>query len=133
MSKMVLPVLLLADSFATCDLSISSCRDNKGYKMTYDNEIEVDNDNTDQFAGFGKETTLELVESEDGRLLLRDAEQDDEALMTIDFSEKLKELLGSDTQAIGQHMIHAAIQVIMQKQMSQWHAHVYDKEPTHYS
>lgn len=101
--------------------------------MTYDNEIEVDNDNTDQFAGFGKETTLELVESEDGRLLLRDAEQDDEALMTIDFSEKLKELLASDTQAIGQHMIHAAIQVIMQKQMSQWHAHVYDKEPTHYS
>ena len=53
--------------------------------------------------------------------------------MTIDFSDKLKDLLGSDTQAIGQHMIHAAIQVIMQKQMSQWHAHVYDKEPTHYS
>ena len=53
--------------------------------------------------------------------------------MTIDCSDKLKEILGSDTQAIGQHMIHAAIQVIMQKQMSQWHAHVYDKEPTHYS
>ncbi|MDX2374076.1 hypothetical protein NJD71_08035 [Psychrobacter sp. PP-21] len=103
--------------------------------MTYDidNDIEVDNDGSDQFTGFAKETTLELVESEDGRLLLRDAEQDEEPLMTIEFSDKLKELLGSDTQAVGQHMIHAAIQVIMQKQMSKWHAHVYDKEPTHYS
>lgn len=99
-----------------------------------DNEIEVDNESTDQFAGLAKETTLELVEADNGTLLLRDAEKkDDEPLMTIDFSDKLKELLGSDTQAIGQHMIHAAIQVIMQKQMSQWHAHVYDKEPTHYS
>ena len=98
-----------------------------------DNDIEVDNDRKDRFAGFAKETTLELVESAEGKLLLRDTEKEDEPLMTIDFSDKLKELLGSDTQAIGQHMIHAAIQVIMQKQMSQWHAHVYDKEPTHYS
>lgn len=98
-----------------------------------DNEIEVDNENSDQFAGFGRETTLELVEADDGRLLLRDAEQNEAPFMTIDFSEKLKDILGSDTQAIGQHMIHAAIQVIMQKQMSQWHAHVYDKEPAHYS
>jgi len=98
-----------------------------------DNEIEVDNDTQDKFSGFAKETTLELVEADDGKLLLRDAEQDEAPLMTIDFSDKLKELLGSDTQAIGQHMIHAAIQVIMQKQMSQWHAHVYDKEPKHYS
>lgn len=98
-----------------------------------DNDIEVDKENNDPFAGFAQETTLELVEADDGRLLLRDAENNDEPLMTIDFSDKLKDLLGSDTQAIGQHMIHAAIQVIMQKQMSQWHAHVYDKEPKHYS
>ena len=98
-----------------------------------DNESEVDHDSAEQFASFAKETTLELVESDDGRLLLRDTEKDDEPLMSIDFSDKLKDLLGSDTQSIGQHMIHAAIQVIMQKQMSQWHAHVYDKEPTNYS
>ncbi|WP_350559974.1 hypothetical protein [Psychrobacter sp. CAL346-MNA-CIBAN-0220] len=99
-----------------------------------DNEIEVDNDSSDQFTEFAKETTLELVEADNGTLLLQDADdKDDVPLMTIDFSDKLKELLGSDTQAIGQHMIHAAIQVIMQKQMSQWHAHVYDKEPTNYS
>ncbi|MGP4714118.1 hypothetical protein [uncultured Psychrobacter sp.] len=98
-----------------------------------DNEIEVDHDSSDHFNGFAKETTLELVEGDNGKLLLRDTEKEGAPLMTIDFSEKLKELLGSDTQAIGQHMIHAAIQVIMQKQMSQWHAHVYDKEPKHYS
>ncbi len=98
-----------------------------------DKEVEFDKESSDQFAGFAKETTLELIESEDGTLLLRDADTHDEPLMTIDFSDKLKELLGSDTQAIGQHMIHAAIQVIVQKQMSQWHAHVYDKEPLHYS
>ena len=106
--------------------------------MPYDSdneiEIEIDTDNTDPFAaGFAKETTLELIEAEDGRLLLRDTEKEDEPLMTLEFSDKLKTLLGSDTQGIGQHMIHAAIQVIMQKQMSQWHAHVYDKEHTHYS
>ncbi len=98
-----------------------------------DNESDVDNEPSDHFSGFAKETTLELVEVENGTLLLRDTEKNDEPLMTLDFSDKLKELLGHDTQAIGQHMIHAAIQVIMQKQMSQWHAHVYDKEPTHYS
>lgn len=98
-----------------------------------DNESEIEHDSGEQFASFAKETTLELVESDDGRLLLRDTEKDEEPLMTIDFSDKLKDLLGSDTQSIGQHMIHAAIQVIMQKQMSKWHAHVYDKEPTNYS
>lgn len=101
--------------------------------MTYDNETEVDKESSDQFSGLAKETTLELVEADNGTLLLRDTEKDEEPLMTIDFSDKLKDLLGQDTQSIGQHMIHAAIQVIMQKQMSQWHAHVYDKEPAHYS
>ncbi len=101
--------------------------------MPYDIDNEVEHDSGEQFASFAKETTLELVESDNGRLLLRDTEKDEEPLMTIDFSDKLKDLLGSDTQSIGQHMIHAAIQVIMQKQMSKWHAHVYDKEPTNYS
>lgn len=102
--------------------------------MPYDIDKEIDFDaETERFAKMAKETTLELIENEAGQLLLRETGNSDEALMTIDFSDKLKELLGTDTQAIGQHMIHAAIQVIMQKQMSQWHAHVYDKEPTHYS
>lgn len=58
-----------------------------------DNEIEVDIDSTDQFAGLAKETTLELVEADNGRLLLRDAENDEEPLMTIDFLTSSKNCL----------------------------------------
>lgn len=94
---------------------------------------ELDKDTKDKFNSFAKETMLELVEADDGRLLLRDMNGEQDALVTIGFSDKIKEILGSDTQLIGHHMIHAAIQAIMQKQISRWHAHVYDEEPTHYS
>lgn len=76
---------------------------------------------------------LEFVEQEDGKLVLRSSDEKDEPWVSIEFSDKVKEMLGSDTQFIGQHMIHAAIQSLMQKQMSQWHAHVYDEEPVHFS
>lgn len=94
---------------------------------------ELDKDAKDKFTSFAKETMLELIEADDGRLMLRDMEGDKEALVTIGFSDKIRDILGSDAQIIGHHMIHAAIQVIMQKQISRWHAHVYDEEPTHYS
>ena len=96
-------------------------------------EHDLDNESRDKFNSFAKETMLELIEADDGRLMLRDMEGEHDALVTIDFSDKIKDILGSDTQVIGQHMIHAAIQIIMQKQISQWHANVYDEEPTHYS
>nr|WP_227429282.1 hypothetical protein [Psychrobacter sp. I-STPA6b] len=76
---------------------------------------------------------LELVELEGGKLVLRDVNSKQDPLVTIDFADKIYDVLGKDAQFIGQHMIHAAIQVIMHKQMSQWHAHVYDEEPKHYS
>lgn len=102
--------------------------------MPYDIDKEIDFDlETERFAKMAKETTLELIENDQGQLLLRETGSSDDALMTIDFSDKLKELLGTDTHAIGQHMIQAAIQVIMQKQISRWHAQVYDQEPTRYS
>lgn len=90
------------------------------------------NDST-QKESFATETMLELTESEDGRLLLRDMEGKESPLVSIEFSDKVKDMLGEDTRTIGQHMIHAAIQVIMHKQMNQWHAHVYDEEPENYS
>ena len=107
--------------------------------MTYehDNEMtdkaEPEKETQDKYSSFGKETMLELVELEGGRLVLRDVNAKQEPLVTIDFADKIYEMLGKDAQFIGQHMIHAAVQVIMHKQMSQWHAHVYDEEPTHYS
>lgn len=76
---------------------------------------------------------LEFVEQEDGKLVLRTANDEAEVLVSIDFSDKVKDMLGDDTQLIGQSMIQAAIQTLMQKQLSQWHANVYDEEPTHYS
>ena len=96
-------------------------------------EHDLDSESRDKFNSFAKETMLELIEADDGRLMLRDMEGEHDALVTIAFSDKIKDILGSDTQVIGQHMIHAAIQIIMQKQISQWHANVYDEEPTHYS
>lgn len=76
---------------------------------------------------------LEFVQQEDGKLVLRTANDEAEPLVSIEFSDKVKEMLGEDTQLIGQSMIQAAIQTLMQKQLSQWHANVYDEEPAHYS
>lgn len=75
---------------------------------------------------------LEFVEQDDGKLVLRSSDEA-QPWVSIEFSDKVKEMLGNDTQFIGQHMIHAAIQSFMHKQISQWHAHVYDEEPEHYS
>ena len=76
---------------------------------------------------------LEFIEQADGKMVLRTSNDESENLVSIEFSDKVKELLGDDTQLIGQSMIHAAIQTLMQKQLSQWHANVYDEEPVHYS
>ena len=76
---------------------------------------------------------LEFIEEDDGKMVLRTSNNESEDLVSIEFSDKVKEMLGDDTQLIGQSMIHAAIQTLMQKQLSQWHANVYDEEPMHYS
>lgn len=78
---------------------------------------------------------LEFIEQEDGKLVLRSASDSDQDMpwVSIEFSDKVKDLLGNDVQFIGQHMIHAAVQSLMQKQLSQWHAQVYDQEPEHFS
>ncbi|MFW2177706.1 MULTISPECIES: hypothetical protein [unclassified Moraxella] len=76
---------------------------------------------------------LEFVEQEDGKMVLRASDEKDQPWVSIEFSDKVKEMLGGDTQFIGQHMIHAAIQSFMQKQMSHYHAHVHDVEPEHFS
>ena len=83
--------------------------------------------------GFTQETMLELIELEDGSLVLRDVHGKEEPMVTIDFSEKVTSLRGQEVRMVGQHMIHAAIQSIMYQQLKQWHANVYDEEPPHYS
>ncbi|MCP3896342.1 MAG: hypothetical protein GY683_00460 [Moraxella sp.] len=81
-----------------------------------------------------KEAILEFVEREDGVLTLQEVGNEDEPMVTIQFSEQVKAMIGKDEiQNVGQNMIHAAIATVMQRQMNAWHAHVYDEQPAHYS
>lgn len=81
-----------------------------------------------------KEAILEFVEREDGVLSLQEVGGIDEPMVTIAFSEQVREMIGSDQiQMVGQSMIHAAIAAVMQRQVSAWHAHVYDEKPKRYS
>ena len=79
-----------------------------------------------------QETMLEFVEDANGVMTLREV-GDTEALVSIAFSDKVKEMLGGDARMVGQAMIHAAIASVVQRQANFWHAHVYDEEPVHYS
>lgn len=93
---------------------------------------KTDRDTQNQAQSVIKEAILELVENE-GRLILCEVGKREEPLVSIEFSDMVKKAVDDDMMVIGQHMIHAAIQLIMHKQMKQWHAQVYDKEPAHYS
>lgn len=83
--------------------------------------------------GLPKEALLELIQTEEGHLELRDAQNKEEPLVCIQFSDAVNKMLEGDVQVIGQHMIQAAIQFVMHKQMINWHANVYDEEPQYYS
>ncbi len=79
-----------------------------------------------------KEAMLEFAEQEDGVLTLR--ELGGEAWVRIEFAEALQNMLGKETlHVIGQHMIQAGIASFMERQMRQYHAHVYDEKPKHFS
>lgn len=79
-----------------------------------------------------KEAMLEFAEQENGVLTLR--EMGGETWVSIEFAEALREMLGKETlHVIGQHMIQAGIASFMERQMRQYHAHVYDEKPKHFS
>ncbi|MFC0819845.1 hypothetical protein [Moraxella marmotae] len=82
--------------------------------------------------GFVQEALLEFIEEPSGAMTLREVGTD-EALVSIAFSEQVKDMLGNDARIVGQAMIHAAIASVVQRQSNFWHAHVYDEEPVHYS
>lgn len=81
---------------------------------------------------FVQETLLEFIEEPSGAMTLREV-GNDEPLVSIAFSEQVKDMLGDDVRMVGQAMIHAAISSVVQRQSNFWHAHVYDEEPAHYS
>lgn len=79
------------------------------------------------------EVLLELVQETDGRLLLRESKNKDEVLVAINFSDKVREVLGEDAHHIGERMIQAAMSAVMYSQINKWHAHVFDEEPKFFS
>lgn len=80
-----------------------------------------------------QEAILELVQLEGGELALRNAGSEQEPLVTIQFNEEVKALLGDQTPVIAQHMVQAALLALMEKQASEWHAEVVDDQPKYMS
>lgn len=79
------------------------------------------------------ETMLEFIETENGSLALQEVGTD-EILVSIAFSDKVKQMVGAEhIHSIGQSMISAAIATVMERQMRQYHAHVYDETPKRFS
>lgn len=80
-----------------------------------------------------QEAILELVQLENGELALRNAASENDPLVTIQFNESVKNLLGDQMPLIVQHMIQAALFALLEKQANEWHAMVVDEKPKYLS
>lgn len=87
----------------------------------------------DRNSPISKEMLLELVQLDDGNLVLRPTAGDGEALVSIQFSDTVQKTLGDQLHGVGQQMVQAALQLIMEQQSARWHAQVLDEEPARYS
>ena len=76
-----------------------------------------------------QEAILELVQLEGGELALRNAGSEKEPLVTIQFNEELRNILGDQMSVIAQQMIQAALFGLLEKQVDEWHAEVVDEKP----
>lgn len=80
-----------------------------------------------------QETVLELVQLDDGTLVLRVSESEKAPLVRIEFNDELRHLLGEQMPVIAQNMIQTAIVGVMEQQVDKWHAEVLDQKPQFYS
>ena len=80
-----------------------------------------------------QEAILELVQLEGGVLALRNAGSEKEPLVTIQFNEELRNILGDQMSVIAQQMIQAALFGLLEKQVDEWHAEVVDEKPKYMS
>ncbi|MEC7118837.1 MAG: hypothetical protein VXW65_02905 [Pseudomonadota bacterium] len=87
----------------------------------------------DRNSPISKEVMLELVQLDNGDLVLRPTEGEGEALVSIQFSDGVQEALGDQLHGVGQQMIQAALHMIMERQAARWHAQVLDEEPVRFS
>ncbi|MGE8683489.1 MAG: hypothetical protein ACN6OV_03220 [Acinetobacter sp.] len=76
-----------------------------------------------------QEAILELVQLEGGELALRNAGSEKDPLVTIQFNEELRNILGDQMNVIAQQMIQAALFGLLEKQVDEWHAEVVDEKP----
>lgn len=80
-----------------------------------------------------QEVILELVQLETGELALRSAGSETAPLVTIQFNEEIKAILGEQTSMVAQHMIQAALMALMEKQLDQQLADPLDEKPKYLS
>ena len=80
-----------------------------------------------------QEAILELVQLEGGELALRNAGSESAPLVTIQFNEELKALLGDQTTVVAQQMVQAALYGLLEKQVGEWHAEVVGEKPQFFS
>ncbi len=76
-----------------------------------------------------QEAILELVQLEGGELALRNADSEKDPLLTIQFNDDIKALLGDQMPVIAQQMIQAALMALLEKQSNEWNAEVVDEKP----
>ncbi|WP_281963794.1 hypothetical protein [Acinetobacter johnsonii] len=80
-----------------------------------------------------QEAILELVQLEGGELALRNAGSESAPLVTIQFNEELKALLGDQTTVVAQQMVQAALYGLLEKQVGEWQTEVVDEKPQFFS
>lgn len=76
-----------------------------------------------------QEAILELVQLEGGELALRNAGSEKAPLVTIQFNEEVRALLGDEMPVVAQQMIQAALFSLLEKQVKEWQAEVVDEKP----
>lgn len=80
-----------------------------------------------------QEATLELVQLENGDLALRNAASEKAPLVTIQFNDEVRTLLGENTALVAQQMVQAALLGLLEKQAHEWQAEVIDEQPQYLS
>lgn len=80
-----------------------------------------------------QDAVLELVQLESGELALRNAQSEEEPLVTIQFNDEIKQLLGDTTNMVAQNMIQAALMGLVEKQVNQLDAEILDEQPKYLS
>lgn len=81
----------------------------------------------------GQEAVLELVQLENGELALRTSESESAPLVTIQFNDEVKALLGDNTAVVAQNMIQAALAGLLEKQVNELQAEFSEEKPKYLS